>query len=145
MDTISAFFPKSVRFLRFSKKRQEGPRSSSIGPVFIIWKIIITTTMCTCIWLRFRYVVCSNIFPAEIYLFKVKNGNTRKICEICPQLTIKVLERRQNMLIVEIKTTITTFCCLNWWPRTDFTIWPLLTLNNLMLVELLEKNEWMTC
>ena len=45
----------------------------------------------------------SNIFPAEIYLFKVKNGNTRKICEICPQLTIKVLERRQNMFIVEIK------------------------------------------
>ena len=30
--------------------------------------------------------------PANIYLFKVKNVNTRKRCEICSKLTIKILE-----------------------------------------------------
>ena len=34
-------------------------------------------------------------FPANIYLFKVKNRNTRKRYEICSKLTIKTLERRQ--------------------------------------------------
>ena len=32
--------------------------------------------------------------PASIYLFKVKNRNSRKRCEICSKLTIKTLERR---------------------------------------------------
>ena len=30
----------------------------------------------------------AGIFPANIYLFKVNNRNTRKICEICSKLTI---------------------------------------------------------
>ena len=29
-------------------------------------------------------------FPANIYLFKVNNRNTRKSCEICSKLTIKL-------------------------------------------------------
>ena len=33
--------------------------------------------------------------PANIYLFKVNNRNTRKKCEICSKLTIKTPERRQ--------------------------------------------------
>ena len=33
--------------------------------------------------------------PAGICLFKVNNGNTRLICEICSKLTIKTPERRQ--------------------------------------------------
>ena len=32
--------------------------------------------------------------PANIYLFKVKNGSTRKNCEICSKLTVKTPERR---------------------------------------------------
>ena len=32
--------------------------------------------------------------PAYIYLIKVNNGNTRKVSEICSELTIKTLERR---------------------------------------------------
>ena len=32
---------------------------------------------------------------AGIYLFKVSNRNTRTICEICPKLIIKALDRRQ--------------------------------------------------
>ena len=36
-----------------------------------------------------------NRFPANIYLFKVSNRNTRKRCEICSKLTVKTPERRQ--------------------------------------------------
>ena len=35
-----------------------------------------------------------NQLPANIYLFKVNNKNTRKRCEICSQLTIKTPDRR---------------------------------------------------
>ena len=34
-------------------------------------------------------------YPANIYLFKVNNGNTRKKYKICSKLTIKTPERRQ--------------------------------------------------
>ena len=34
--------------------------------------------------------------PANIYLFKVNNRNTRKRCETCSKLTIKTPERRQR-------------------------------------------------
>ena len=33
--------------------------------------------------------------PAGIYLLKVNNRNIRTRCEICSELTIKILERRQ--------------------------------------------------
>ena len=33
--------------------------------------------------------------PAGIYLFKVKNGNTRTMCDICSKLIIKTPERSQ--------------------------------------------------
>ena len=33
---------------------------------------------------------CKSIFPANIYLFRVSNRNTRKTCEICSKLTIKM-------------------------------------------------------
>ena len=35
------------------------------------------------------------VFPADIYLFKVNNGNGRVMCEICSKLTITTSERRQ--------------------------------------------------
>ena len=31
-------------------------------------------------------------YPADIYLLKVNNGNTRTRCEICPKLTVKTPE-----------------------------------------------------
>ena len=34
-------------------------------------------------------------YPANIYMFKVNNRNTRKMCEICSKLIIKTPERRQ--------------------------------------------------
>ena len=36
--------------------------------------------------------------PAKIYLFKVKNRNTRKRCEICPKLTIK--QQNESIIIL---------------------------------------------
>ena len=43
----------------------------------------------------FTYVNVSFFtLPAKIYLFKVSNRNTRKMCEICLQLTMKTPERR---------------------------------------------------
>ena len=33
--------------------------------------------------------------PANIYLFKVNNRNTRKTCEMCSKLTMKTPERRR--------------------------------------------------
>ena len=36
-----------------------------------------------------------NMFPGNIYLFKVNNKNTRKRCEICLKLTIKTPEWHQ--------------------------------------------------
>ena len=35
-------------------------------------------------------------FPDNIYLFKANNRNTRKRCEICSKLTIKITERHQS-------------------------------------------------
>ena len=34
------------------------------------------------------------LYPAGNYVFNVNNRNTRKKCEICPKLTIKIPERR---------------------------------------------------
>ena len=48
-------------------------------------------------WERFqgtRKMICgSRCFSANIYLLKVDNRNTRKMCDICSKLTIKTPER----------------------------------------------------
>ena len=36
----------------------------------------------------------AKIKTASIYLFKVSNGNTRKLCEICSKFTRKAPKRR---------------------------------------------------
>ena len=35
------------------------------------------------------FLLLTSCYPANIYLFKVNNRNTRKRCEICSKLTIK--------------------------------------------------------
>ena len=47
--------------------------------------------------------------PAKINLFKVKNQNTRKSCEICLKSTIKPPERRQLVLLLLIFNILDTF------------------------------------
>ena len=50
--------------------------------------------------LRKMFRTLSNIYnrahhPAAFYLFKVNNGNTRAICDICSKLTLKTPDRHQ--------------------------------------------------
>ena len=45
-----------------------------------------------------KNLILTRINPANIYLFKVNNRNTRTRCEICSKLTIKTPERHQNFL-----------------------------------------------
>ena len=47
-------------------------------------------------WVRHRRVLFFENSPADIYMFKVKNKNTRARCEICSKLTIKTPERRRR-------------------------------------------------
>ena len=58
---------------------------------------------------RLRYFhIFFSVVPANIYLFKVNNRNTRKSCEICSQLPIKTPERhwrRSGLFIVNFDHT----------------------------------------
>ena len=64
--------------------------------------------------------------PANIYLFKVNNRNTRKRCDICSKLTIKTPEqrhwRRSDVFIVNFERI-----------SYLFLLFLLLNLNKLML------------
>ena len=40
------------------------------------------------------------VTSAGIYFFKIENGHSRTMCEICLKLTIKTTERRQLCLLV---------------------------------------------
>ena len=72
----------------------------SVTPKRFIWKVY---------YLFWGSVTCSFLFskffvpgpdPANIYLFKVNNRNTRKRCEICLKLTIKTRERRRSDVFI---------------------------------------------
>ena len=41
-----------------------------------------------------RYIFACDDYPAGIYLFKIKDENTRAMCEICSKSTMKTPERR---------------------------------------------------
>ena len=47
--------------------------------------------------------------PAGDYLFKVNDGNTRTMCEICLKLVIKTPERRLVVFIVNFEQIYTSF------------------------------------
>ena len=51
--------------------------------------------------------------PPNIYLFKFKNRNIRKSCEICS----KLLKKHQN----DVNKVILVFLCFYCWFRTYFT------------------------
>ena len=41
------------------------------------------------------YLTLFRALPANMFLFKVNNRNTKKRCEICSELTIKTPQRRE--------------------------------------------------
>ena len=45
-----------------------------------------------------------NESPANIYLFKVNNRNTKKRCELCSKLTMNTLERLHVILVFLLLT-----------------------------------------
>ena len=47
--------------------------------------------------------------PVDIYVLNVNNRNTRKKCEICSKLTIKILEQRSGIFIVEFEHIPSSF------------------------------------
>ena len=62
---------------------------------FLYFQNILTPFTLLLIPLKIRFHDFSRWFLAGIYLFKVKNRNSRTICEICSKLTIKTPERHQ--------------------------------------------------
>ena len=62
------------------------------------------------------------LFPAKIYLFKIVNRNTRKGCEICSKLTMKILEGPQWFCL---GVFIVNFGHISW----PFIVFQWLTLN----------------
>ena len=57
--------------------------------------------------------------PAEIYLFNVKNRNTRTMCKICSKLTIKTPIKS---LLLTLNRFHSFLCCLYCWLWTS-TCW----------------------
>ena len=56
-------------------------------------------------------VLCEKI-PAGIFLFKVSNGNTKRMCRICSKLTIKTPKRRHwhhsSVIVVNFEQVLHT-------------------------------------
>ena len=54
--------------------------------------------------LTINLFLVKTIYPANIYLFKINNKNTRKTCEICSKLTTKTAEwrhwRRSGVFVI---------------------------------------------
>ena len=75
--------------------------------IFRRWQVVLMLCCHTCNhgygWDRthnlpynlFRSLLLQQL-SANIYMFKVNNGNTRKNYEVCSKLLIKILERRQR-------------------------------------------------
>ena len=55
--------------------------------------------------------------PANSYLFKVNNRNTRTRCEICSKLTVKTPERRSSVSIVDFEQVNAD------WSRNRSELW----------------------
>ena len=68
------------------------PVCTNIPFLFNVFHYSIAITSCDWLWFLLFHT-CPD--PANIYLFKVNNRNTRKRCETCSKLTIKTPERRQ--------------------------------------------------
>ena len=55
-------------------------------------------TLLRTIWILYHIVL--HCISVNIFLFKVRNRNTRKWCELCSELKIKTLERRRLQLFI---------------------------------------------
>ena len=93
-----------------------------------------------------KFVLKNSIYPAGIYLFKVNNGNTRAMCEICLKLTTKKSKwrqwRRSGVFIVNFEQIVVWLCfhCWLWTSKCQldcfgyrqFWFWKLWKQHNLL-------------
>ena len=70
--------------------------------------------------------------PANIYLLKLNNRNTRKRCEICSELTIKTPEQRRFYYWLWTSTV--------WLGKSNY--YEMLTTNFLLRKLILSKKTW---
>ena len=57
------------------------------------------------------------LYPVKTYLFRVRNGNTRKRCKICSEVTIKTPERRRwrfGVFVVTFEYILHVFLVLSF-------------------------------
>ena len=66
-------------------------------------------------WLRAIAASVSTVYyPAGIYLFKVNNGNRRRMCEICSKLTKRHQKDVSNVVVMSLLLTLNRFHTLCW-------------------------------
>lgn len=47
--------------------------------------------------IRTKGIIKFQLFPVNMYMLKVNNKNTRRRCEICLNVTVKILEHRSGV------------------------------------------------
>ena len=101
----------NLEILGYNLIRSDHPCNSKRGGVCICYKRVLPLRVLNIYYLKesISFVLkigdklcnlkfCENYerdFPAGKYMFKVNNRNTRTMCEICSELTIKTPEQRQ--------------------------------------------------
>ena len=86
---------------------------------------LLTLSAPTSFFYRIEFVIFRTAIsnPANIYLFKVNNRKTRKRCEICSKLTMKIPERRPDVVLVFLLLILnifhTFFLFFYWWLLTS--------------------------
>ena len=53
-------------------------------------------------------------WPAGTYLFRVNNGNTKTMCEICSKLTIKTPNDVSDVVLVSLMLSLNSFHAFFW-------------------------------
>ena len=87
--------------------------------------LLLTLSLPTSFFYRIEFVIFRTAIsdPANIYLFKVNNRKTRKRCEICSKLTMKIPERRPDVVLVFLLLILNIFHAFflffYWWLWTS--------------------------
>ena len=115
-------------------KRSKLTNITRTSNFFILYIVINWDHMTVKIYVRTpaNFILRCNI-PANIYLFKINNRNTRKSYEICSKVTKKTPERRLKSL-----------WCLYWWLWTNLILFSVffvvvVNLNRLVFVKIFQQ------
>ena len=73
-----------------------------------IFRLVILKNTCEHLFFEFLKKIADN-YPADTYLITVNEGNIRTMREICPKLTIRTPERRNDVVLVSLLLTLKIF------------------------------------